>query len=135
MTPYVERLGDWPDLVALHARAPERYPFLLESVAHGPAQARWDILFACPGDRLIFDGSGDPFLPALDAWWRRDRDPGCSDARVPFAGGWFVFCAYELAAEVEPTLALPLRAGDPLPVAAAVRIPVAVLRDHARREA
>ncbi len=135
MTQHIERLDGWPDLVALHAGAPERYPFLLESVAHGPAQARWDILFACPGDRLFVDGSGDPFLPALDDWWRRERNPALSDARIPFAGGWFVFCAYELAGEVEPTLALPSRASDPLPVAAAVRIPVAVLRDHTRNEA
>ncbi len=135
MTPHVERLDGWPDLVGLHAHAPERYPFLLESVAHGPAQARWDVLFAFPGERLAFDGTGEPFLPALDDWWRRERDPTRCDARVPFVGGWFVFCAYELAGEVEPTLSLPLRPNDPLPVAAAVRIPVAVLRDHARREA
>ncbi|MEX0899976.1 MAG: aminodeoxychorismate synthase component I [Gammaproteobacteria bacterium] len=135
MTPLLERLDGWPDLVALHAFDPERYPFLLESAAHGPAQARWDILFACPGHRLQVDGAGEPFLPALDEWWRRERVPALSDSRVPFAGGWFVFCAYELAGEVEPTLALPSRSDDPLPVAAAVRIPVAVLRDHVRHEA
>ena len=27
-------------------------------------------------------------------------------AEVPFAGGWFLYLGYELAAEIEPTLAL-----------------------------
>ena len=133
MTLHVERLARWPDLVALHAHAPGRYPFLLESVAHGTPQARWDLLFALPGERLC---AGDgAFLPALDAWWARERDPALSDPRVPFAGGWFVYCGYELAAEIEPTLALPRAADDALPTAAAVRVPAAILRDHARGEA
>lgn len=129
--PHIERLDRWPDLVALHAHAPDRYPFLLESVAHGPPHARWDILFAFPGERL----TGPGFLDALDAWWRRDRRPTLHDARVPFCGGWFLFCAYELLAEIEPTVPAPRDPADPLPVAAAVRVPVAVLRDQRDRVA
>ena len=37
-----------PDLADLHALNPARYPHLLESVAHGTPQARFDILFAFP---------------------------------------------------------------------------------------
>ena len=133
MTLHVEHLARWPDLVALHAHAPDRYPFLLESVAHGTPHARWDILFALPGERVC---AGDgAFLSTLDAWWGRAREPALSDPRVPFAGGWFLYCGYELAAEIEPTLALPRAPDDALPTAAAVRVPAAVLRDHARGEA
>lgn len=142
MTPTIERLSGWPDPAALHALAPDRYPFLLESVAHGTPHARWDFVLALPGERLWLDGAGTlhggdggAFLPALDAWWRRERRPDLVDARIPFAGGWFMFCGYELAAEIEPTLVLPRDGADPLPVACAVRIPAAIVRDHERREA
>lgn len=142
--PVLERLDRWPDLVALHAYDPERYPFLLESVAHGPAQARWDVLCAYPGERLVLGadgrlagpGAGDGrFLSALDAWWSAGREPGPRPEEVPFAGGWFIYCGYELAGEIEPCLRLPNAPGDQLPVAAAVRIPVVILRDHERHEA
>lgn len=140
----LERLERWPDLAALHAYAPERYPFLLESVAHGPAQARWDVLCGYPGERLVLDtdrGLRGPcagaagFLPALDAWWLEARESTPRPAGVPFAGGWFVYCGYELAGEIEPSLRLPHEADNRLPMAAAVRIPVVILRDHERQEA
>lgn len=129
--PHIERLERWPDLVALHAHAPDRYPFILESVAHGPPHARWDILFAFPEERL----TGPGFLSALDAWWARARQPCVADPRVPFCGGWFLFCGYELLTEIEPSVTAPAAVGDALPVAAAVRIPVALLRDHHARAA
>ena len=47
---------------------------------------------------------------------------------LPFRGGWFLYLGYELAAEIEPSLTL---GADPLlPVAFAVRCPVAVIFDH-----
>ena len=52
------------------------------------------------------------------------------EPRWPFRGGWALFLAYELAAQVEPVLALPA-AGGGLPVALALRCPAAVLRDRA----
>lgn len=140
----LERLGRWPDLAALHAYAPERYPFLLESVAHGPEQARWDVLCGFPGDRLTLDsnhGLHGPyaesagFLPALDSWWQATREPTPRPTGAPFTGGWFVYCGYELAGEIEPSLRLPRDPDDRLPMAAAVRIPVVILRDRQRREA
>ena len=41
---------------------------------------------------------------------------------LPFRGGWALFLAYELAAQVEPSLELPPAPG-PLPVALAMRCP------------
>ncbi|MDH5622492.1 MAG: aminodeoxychorismate synthase component I, partial [Gammaproteobacteria bacterium] len=68
------------------------------------------------------------FLPALDEWWAAERTAPADD-RLPFRGGWFLYLGYELAAEIEPSLHL---GADPLlPVAFAVRCPVAVVYDHA----
>ncbi|WP_018952434.1 aminodeoxychorismate synthase component I [Thioalkalivibrio sulfidiphilus] len=121
------------DLLALHRRWPGRYPHLLESALKGTPQARYSILFAFPGQTLRLDadgGSGD-FLRALDAWWQRERVAPLNDAAdpLPFRGGWFLFLAYELAAQVEPVLDLP---PDPcaLPVAFAQRFPCALVVDH-----
>lgn len=144
------------DFLDLHILAPERYPFLLESVAGGTAQGRFDILFAFPGEALRLDDvwqlSGQPaglkvgqkvgerpgFLAALDAWWAAGRgkwpDPsaaagsGAGSAGLPFHGGWFVFLAYELVRETEPTVQPPALPG--FPVALAVRVPVALIRAH-----
>lgn len=117
------------DLLALHDAHPARYPFLLESVAHG-GDARYDILFALPGDTLCSADSGD-FLTALDVVWRQTSFADTADAEIPFHGGWFLYLGYELAAQVEPKLRLPA-ANDGLPVAFATRVPAAVIRDHRR---
>ena len=131
------------DLLALHRLAPARYPLLLESAAHGTAQGRWDMLLAASGESLVLradgvvrDAAGEEvaggFLPALDAQWQGLRVPR-EEPRWPFRGGWALFLAYELAAQVEPVLALPPAPGA-LPVALALRCPAAVLRDHATGE-
>jgi anthranilate synthase component I len=131
------------DLLALHRRAPGRYPLLLESVAHGTAQGRWDLLLATDGGSLSLGADGvlraagevevaGDFLSALDAQWKRLRIPR-EEPRWPFRGGWALFLAYELAAQVEPVLDLPAAPGG-LPVALALRCPAAVLRDHATGE-
>jgi anthranilate synthase component 1 len=128
------------DLLASAAAYPERYPCLLESVVHGTAQSRYDILFAFPRDRLTLhaDGSlsdeagtrrGERFLDTLDAAWQRERLPPADD-ELPFRGGWILMLAYELAAEIEPTLTL--RPTSALPVALAIRCPAAVIVDHVR---
>jgi anthranilate synthase component 1 len=127
------------DLLALHRAAPMRYPLLLESVADGTAQARWDMLLATDGDGLQLDAGGltrlgdghavaGGFLDALDAAWRDLRQPR-EEPRWPFRGGWALLLAYELAAEVEPVLRMPAAQGR-LPVALALRCPAAVLRDR-----
>ena len=113
---------------------------LLESVASGTAQGRWDLLLVTDGTglRLGVDGAttrldGQPvagdFLQALDAEWRAHRTPR-EEPRWPFRGGWALQLNYELAGQVEPVLALP-RGREAVPVAWALRCPAAVLRDLA----
>src|SRR5690606_32682242 len=145
---HVRALAPGLDLLALQRQAPGRYPLLLESVASGTAQGRWDMLLVADGGRLwrgrdgltrrvhgsctdavACDGTpaGEDFLRALDADWRRLRQ-AARPSPWPFQGGWALLLAYELAAEVEPVLDLPHAAGS-LPVAVACRCPAAVLRD------
>jgi hypothetical protein len=45
------------DRLALHRRNPSRYPFLLESVAAGTPQSRFDLLLAFPGAGIVADYS------------------------------------------------------------------------------
>jgi anthranilate synthase component 1 len=132
------RLGGRRDLLAPAAVFPERYPCLLQSVLHGAAQSRYDILFAFPGDRLVLaadgvvrDGSGGVrhggFLEALDHAWRAECQAS-SDDDLPFHGGWVLLLSYELAGEIEPSLVLSSSAE--LPVALALRCPAAIIIDH-----
>jgi len=137
---HVRALAPGFDLLALQQHAPARYPLLLESVASGTAQGRWDMLLASDGGRLVLGRDGrvrredgrlagdDDFLRALDADWGGLRRPAGDPAR-PFHGGWALLLGYELAAQVEPVLRLPAAAGL-LPVAVACRCPAAVLRDR-----
>ena len=131
------------DLLALHRLAPSRYPMLLESVASGTAQGRWDLLLATDGSGLRLDSEGrtstldgeqlpGDFLSALDAQWQSQKIAR-EEPRWPFRGGWALLLNYELAAQVEPVLALP--AGSlAIPVALALRCPAAILRDRATGE-
>ena len=132
------------DLLALHRVNPQRYPYLLQSVAHGADTARFDILFAFPGEILRLDtleapslsGAND-FLTQLDSHWQAESPAStsghASSDSLPFTGGWFLFLAYELAGQVEPSLNLPA-ANDALPVAYAARVPVAAIVDHQRQQ-
>ncbi len=124
------------DPLRLHAARPDRYPFLLESTASGTEQGRFDLLLAFPGERLSLHPDGQlsgphadqaGFLAALDSWWR--REPAATPIPgLVFSGGWFLLLGYELASEIEPSLQLQQPATGP--VATAVRVPAAVLRDH-----
>lgn len=132
-----------PDLVGLHRRRPDRYPFLLQSTAEHAGTGRYDILFAFPGETLQLEALGQlrgpgserggSFVDALDAWWRSlsTDSPRPGPQRLPFTGGWFVYAGYELAGELEPSLRLPT---DPhsvsLPMAFATRCPAAVVVDR-----
>jgi len=131
--------GDF-DLLEMHERHPDRYPYLLESVApgadgRGPVEA-FDILFAFPGQTLSLDEhfrlhgthvkEAGGFLAALDAWWRSNRVAADPDLTLPFHGGWFIYLGYELVQQIEPTiLVIAPPAG---PIAFATRIPVALVR-------
>ncbi len=131
------------DLLAVQRAAPARYPLLLQSVAHGTAHARWDLLLAADGPSLQLGNDGvtrdahgnvvaGGFLDALDAAWQAARIER-EAPRWPFRGGWALFLGYELAREVEPVLRLADAPGR-LPVAIARRCPAAILRDHATGE-
>mgnify|MGYP001314851220 CR=1 FL=1 len=74
------------DLLALHRLDALRYPVLLESVASGTAQGRWDFLLVADGKGLRLDADGvtrdlqgnaetGDFLAALDRHWQAERTP------------------------------------------------------------
>ena len=131
------------DLLDVHRLSPQRYPLLLESSATGTPQGRWDVLLATNGRSLVVESDGvtrredgrvvgDDFLRALDREWAESADVR-ADSPWPFRGGWALYLGYELAACVEPVLALRKAVGG-MPVAAALRCPAALLRDHATGE-
>jgi anthranilate synthase component I len=106
-------------LRSLAASAPARFPVFLDSAAQGPL-ARYSLLAFEPHAALrrdargALDAQGVPlvdggFLDNLEAWYRRDavaRPPGVP--ALPFLGGWLVYLGYEVAAEIEPRLELPV---------------------------
>ncbi|MBL8202452.1 MAG: aminodeoxychorismate synthase component I [Chromatiales bacterium] len=130
------------DLLQLHAENPERYPFLLESVAtdrQRRGENGFDVLFAFPGETLRLDHhfrlqgpgaghAGNDFLSALDAWWGTVAEPRDEDPLVPFHGGWFLFLGYELVRQIEHSV--PAQDPPDGPVAFATRIPVALVRNR-----
>ncbi|MFZ0254623.1 MAG: aminodeoxychorismate synthase component I [Gammaproteobacteria bacterium] len=136
-------LNRYADLLPVHLSHPERYPFLLESVARGTDNARYDFLFAFPQGSLalwpegglrsdVFRTCGQDFLHNLDLWWNEHRNWQPLPSELPFCGGWFVYFGYELAAQIEPVLSLPC-SEEGLPIAAAYRMPAAIIRDHQLR--
>lgn len=130
--PHIRQLNHSIDFLALHRVNPQRYPFLLQSVAHGTTSARFDILFAFPEDEIrlsLADDDSIDFLHELDKQWGVAGKFKSIESNLPFTGGWFLYLGYELASQVEPTLSLPL-ACDGLPTACAIRIPAAVIYDH-----
>jgi anthranilate synthase component 1 len=133
-SPLIESVSYAIHPAALHALAPARYPFLLESVARHDVHARHDILFAATGETLTAR-AGERFLDALDQAWRRDAHPRTnvrSGEQLPFTGGWFLYLGYELASEIEPRLRLPAAS---TPTAMATRCEAALVRDHVQQRA
>jgi anthranilate synthase component 1 len=122
-------------LLALHQSHSNYYPFLLESVAKG-ANARFSLLFGYPQQRLTSTVIGDQaFLERLQLEWQKAAHSTPCNTEVleqyelPFKGGWFVYFGYEVAQSIEPVLKLTPDCQQ-LPIACAVRIPVAVIVDH-----
>jgi anthranilate synthase component 1 len=133
------------DPLCLHARLPARYPFLLQSTATGTPRSRFDILFAFPEEALVLTADGalrgeeapscaGNFLDALDVWYAREGAPGDAEEGLPFAGGWFIYLSYELAGQIEPTVGMA-EIDEPWPLAVAVRVPAALVRDHEKKRA
>ena len=121
------------DLSQLHALNPERYPFLLESVAHG-GLGEFDILFAFPQASLQLNEVKDkaPFLAQAEADFKRLQVASVdNEANLPFTGGWFAYFSYDYAQVVEPVLDLP---NSDFPLAILTRVPAAVIVKHATQE-
>ena len=144
----------FPSLYQFHQFFPDKYPFLLSStsqVTTDKAQdSFFDILFIEPESYLklteqltiesnlsLFDElNSNDFLAVFNQWFLAEQknstiDTGVQndDVILPFKGGWFVFLAYELAQQVEPTLNLPLTERY-LPVAYAARVKKALVYEH-----
>lgn len=135
-------LDSFPDPLRLHAEAPQRFPYLLESaVPPGgprPATARYDLLLGDPGRTLTaradgtleLDGvprAGD-FLATLGELRAAARPEAPEGFPGPFWGGFFVYLAYELSTRLER---LPMPKGPfPGPMAVAVEVPSGFLWDH-----
>jgi anthranilate synthase component 1 len=142
VSPVVRELGVPPSVLRrLAARLPARYPMLLDSAADGPL-SRTSVLLAEPRAALWLDADGklgaegtvvqgNTFFAALENWWLAEREaPTVASTDLPFAGGWAIFLAYEMAQEVEPRLSLPRAA---LPWRAfALRTPCALIHDRTR---
>ena len=124
------------NLLALHQSNPQRYPFLLESVATS-ASSRFDMLFSFPQETLTLSNkeelsgytgiNGNDFLDNLSQWWENKRDASIYCEELPFHGGWFLYLGYELSKQVEPKLKLKTSS---IPIAYATRVPAAIIYDH-----
>ncbi len=115
------------DLLALHRRFPERYPFLLQSVATHPQAGRYDLLFAFPEDVIEARAGDTDFFLALDGAVVSRPQAAVQD--LPYVGGWFLLAGFEAVRWVEPRLRLPTSPYR-LPDALAVRCPSAIIVDR-----
>ena len=136
------------DLTNLCKSKPEEYPYALVSTSSSEARLRdrYDIFFAYPQESLILDKNhalshtGEKslrdcggFLDTLNSWCQQEKIEA-QHSELPFTGGWFIYLAYEIALEIEPTLSLPeideLASNNNIPVAVARRCPAAIIVDH-----
>jgi len=122
------------ELLSFHRLNPERYPFLLETNSEQVSDRGVDILFAFPGERIESNGITDTaFFKRLDqAIDHNSNSNNQLNDSLPFRGGWFVFLSYELVGSIEKKLE-GLQTDDSLPLAIAVRIPVAIIKNHKDR--
>jgi len=116
------------DLALLHQLNPERYPFLLESVAKSERLGSYDILFAFPQEtlQLLDTSDADAFVDKVKSQFLEQHTP-LMDCDLPFYGGWFGYFSYDYAQVVEPTLNLPK---SEFPLANVTRVPCAVIVNH-----
>ncbi len=122
----LSRPGTREDLFALIESNPERYPFLLDSVAtHETAQQ--SILLAFPQERFEQKSSDCDVAVWLEN--QRNQSPLEAESDLPFIGGWFVYYSYDYAQTVEPVLKVPNQTDNDL-LACAVRVPFAIILNH-----
>jgi anthranilate synthase component 1 len=118
------------DLLDCHQLNSERYPFFLESHGYKSPHSRFDILFAFPGKKIEVHSFEDThFLSELKRQFMTSAADCEEHDELPFLGGWFVFLSYELAGFIEPKLS-SIPVDNTLPVAMAVHIPAAIIKDH-----
>jgi len=121
------------DLLSLHELNPKRYPFLLESHYPHESDSGFDILFAFPGNKIeSYELKNNDFFSKLDEEYNRSfkQKTNVIEHSIPFTGGWFLFLSYELVGAIEDKLSA-IAVDTSLPVASAVRIPLAIIKDHA----
>lgn len=105
-----------------------RYPFLLESVISNKIN-HYSILFANPNDKIILKNLQEyDFLTKLEKNISKKNS-----SKLPFSGGWFVYLSYELIGQIEPVLMDDMFTNN-LPVAIAVKIPSAIIKDHKKNK-
>ncbi|WP_029407254.1 aminodeoxychorismate synthase component I [Thiomicrorhabdus sp. Milos-T2] len=118
------------DLTQLHELNPDRYPFLLESVAKG-GLGEFDILFAYPQQSMQLDNLADAqrFIKQVQTEFKSHINRTIDNpAKLPFIGGWFAYFSYDYAQVVEPVLNLPQ---SKFPLAHLTRVPAAIILEHA----
>ncbi len=119
------------DLLALHRKNPERYPFLLESSAHLTEGKSYSLLLAYPQKSIVLNYIDEfDFLEKLNKVLKKISYHG----DLPFIGGWFVYLSYEFTQQVEPSLTLKT-SNLRTPLAYAVEIPSAIIIKHHTNEA
>ena len=123
---------------------PERYPVLFDSAAAGPL-SRASVLVGQPTAAIWLDAQGriqaegaipagivvpgEGFLRTLERWAASEQVAAGDAGDLPFRGGWAVFLGYEMAAEIEPRLALPRASAAHPWQAFALRVPCALTHD------
>ncbi|WP_459817694.1 aminodeoxychorismate synthase component I [Galenea microaerophila] len=121
------------DLLRLHQAFPEKYPYLLESVAT-TADHRFSILFAYPQAQQTLRQFSDAAAfqqQFAEQFAQLQLPPSEQPTPYPFTGGWFVYLSYEYGQVVEPVLSLP---ESDLPLAILTRVPAAVILDHQQNQ-
>lgn len=121
------------DLSLLHQLNPERYPFLLESVAKG-GLGEFDILFAYPQETLQLTciEQAQDFVSQAQQQFHSVIDESIANPnQLPFIGGWFAYFSYDYAQVVEPVLNLPK---SQFPLACLTRVPVGIVLKHSTAE-
>ncbi len=144
MSILIESIKPELELDSIQNKNTSLFPFLLQSVALGHNTSRYDILFACPQETLCLNStfklqkteslnlkSNSGFLTALDEWWKENQTDIDDKINLPFQGGWFLYLSYELLGEIEASVNLNIesKSAQPLPIAFAVRIPAAIIKD------
>ena len=130
----VLRFSGHVDVLALHALAPEVFPYILTS--SGPQG--WDMALALePLQPALSLRATDSDLDLRTQSALADLDepalaPAPELAHLPFRGGWFVYLGYEVLHSFEPTV--PVHAGARLPVLHLARCRAAIQVDRLRGE-